>query len=916
MDAAERTSMAANWTPTADAAATAPAAGASSPTADGSCGCASSHHHSQHQHQHRHAAPLRYSQPTQADEDLLDLLTSGALDSVGAGSISRPQQHQQRSHHHLAASHLASSSDASAAIAAALDPQPSRRPLSTLAALRRPPIDPIVLAATLSSGPHVTRHHFHHSFDGKPPDSSRSQQMPASIRRARLEALPEKEQQLAAHAQSARASSEASGSDSRPVPSAEAAALSPAEGDKLTFSSDQPHKHHQQVYQSSQAPRSVRLALAREGISEPTTSKSTSAAAAAAALSTPDLGGPASTLQQQQNPSMRRFPAPFPQPPLYVRCHARTRIPTPHGEIFAFIYKNNRDLKEHLALVIDPAQNDALASEYYRKRAERGNQKRIRPRRKEIRSRTLDEVWGPDETDMERIVRGAYVGRLGGDYQIASAPTQATGGLVPRVRNSNAYSDDESGDDDEEVDPPLVRIHSECYTGETIGSQRCDCGEQLDEAIRLIAAEDEIAHPPRRKLRQSQQRNQPTAPPFLSGLEHSVDSISFVGAVGGGANTNPHTPLLTGAPPSPTLLDSQVLPSTLSDSVGLSTPPRHPSAHKARRARGIVVYLRQEGRGIGLLEKLMAYNLQDMGHDTVSANILLGHSADARTYDIAAAILRDLGVSDAGVRLLTNNPEKVEGMEREGVRIVERVPMVPRMWRTRREKRSKSSASSKKKKSSAGKAGPRRAGHRAEHGSEPPAASRTLPATRGKSPLLSSPALATGSVFRPSLLGVHSRILSQADGFGDSDGEHGEPDGDPASALENGDDEPLSQSGDVIHLRFQDDEDGGDASQRDEANASLSDAEEEEGGGGGRYGSDDDAAESGSESESDDSYTAHVLRRSGATMIGADVTRSAELEKYLRTKVERMGHMLDLPSVSQQGGKSSAPLRDFPEPRR
>lgn len=110
---------------------------------------------------------------------------------------------------------------------------------------------------------------------------------------------------------------------------------------------------------------------------------------------------------------------------------------------------------------------------------------------------------------------------------------------------------------------PLVRIHSECYTGETAWSERCDCGEQLDEAARLM------------------------------------------------------------------------------------------SLHGG----GVIVYLRQEGRGIGLSEKLKTYNLQDLGSDTVEANLLLRHPADARSYGFATAILLDLGCGgDRGIRLLTNNP--------------------------------------------------------------------------------------------------------------------------------------------------------------------------------------------------------------------------------------------------------------------
>jgi 3,4-dihydroxy 2-butanone 4-phosphate synthase/GTP cyclohydrolase II len=126
----------------------------------------------------------------------------------------------------------------------------------------------------------------------------------------------------------------------------------------------------------------------------------------------------------------------------------------------------------------------------------------------------------------------------------------------------------------------LVRVHSECLTGEAFGSLKCECGPQLDAALDAIQAEG-----------------------------------------------------------------------------------------------GVVVYLRgHEGRGIGLINKLRAYKLQEEGLDTLDANLALGLPADAREYIAAASILTDLGVQD--VRLLTNNPEKIAQLERHGVRIAERVPLV------------------------------------------------------------------------------------------------------------------------------------------------------------------------------------------------------------------------------------------------
>lgn len=100
---------------------------------------------------------------------------------------------------------------------------------------------------------------------------------------------------------------------------------------------------------------------------------------------------------------------------------------------------------------------------------------------------------------------------------------------------------------------------------------------------------------------------------------------------------------------------------------------QHALQYISQRGRGIVLYLRQEGRGIGLGNKIRAYALQEQGYDTVQANHILGFPDDLRQYDVAAAILKELGVNS--IKLLTNNPNKIEGLQKLGIEVKERIPL-------------------------------------------------------------------------------------------------------------------------------------------------------------------------------------------------------------------------------------------------
>lgn len=284
-------------------------------------------------------------------------------------------------------------------------------------------------------------------------------------------------------------------------------------------------------------------------------------------------------------------------------------------------------------LQLDPDLADRVASTSGENREEVA---RILRSRRPIRSETLDEVWRAGETDHERLVRGAYVGRL-----------TDRGGTASRPHTEQAWPPSDSADV-----LPLVRLHSACFTGETIGSLRCDCGEQLDEAFAQIAAPQPL---PGDAAQASDRMDTSEAAPEGDSDDEIGSSSSDLAL-----SAELASDALMTAPPSP--------------GGGRGGATRRPLVP----GYGVVVYLQQEGRGIGLAEKMRAYSLIDMGADTLSANLMLGHGADERKYDVAAAMLKDLGLTD--IRLMSNNPTKIQGLTSEGIDVVERVGMVPRGW--------------------------------------------------------------------------------------------------------------------------------------------------------------------------------------------------------------------------------------------
>lgn len=433
---------------------------------------------------------------------------------------------QHHHHHQVKSNHQAHTTTSDLAFLAILTSQysnPNSNPNPTNPNHRRPQLDPLILETASLSGPHQTRNHYLHEY------------FPHSH-------------------------------------------LSPTDSKSNSHRTTPVHSHFQEIstYVSQQAPRSskqissikspisINHTLNTNGSEEtpnhsmpkpvsleaPTTKqdvhfKSIETHITTSSIEAKESFEPASQsrsaiqeilkiqLEKIKINSLTQTNKPSTNPIVKVNCKARTRIPTSKGPIWLHVYENSIDQKEHLAIVMNP----------------------------KILSKSLNEIKSNEETDLDRIIRGA----------------------LP-IQEYNQTKEEQ----EKKLEKPIVRIHSECFTGETIGSNRCDCGYQLN---------------------------------------HSIEYIL-----------------------------------------------------KSQESNGLIIYLRQEGRGIGLEKKLKAYNLQDLGFDTIESNLLLGLDEDLRSYELGIQILKDFGLEK--IKLMTNNPKKILSLqgggedEEKGIEVVERIPIV------------------------------------------------------------------------------------------------------------------------------------------------------------------------------------------------------------------------------------------------
>jgi 3,4-dihydroxy 2-butanone 4-phosphate synthase/GTP cyclohydrolase II len=252
---------------------------------------------------------------------------------------------------------------------------------------------------------------------------------------------------------------------------------------------------------------------------------------------------------------------------------AEANLPTEFGPFRIIAYQSPIDDREHIALVKGDVEEYAA---------------RMAARSDEGPAEDQTETLAEDRTESQSEGEGTADTSGGTEDHTGEATEGDTGGATDGGAESELDSGTETENDDQaeggevtedEDEGVLVRMHSECMTGDVFGSLRCDCGAQLDAAVRQIA----------------------------------------------------------------------------------------------EKGRGVIVYLKQEGRGIGLHNKIRAYELQDQGHDTVEANQALGFKPDLRDYGIGAQILLDLGLRK--IRLLTNNPRKIIGLEGYNLEVTGREPL-------------------------------------------------------------------------------------------------------------------------------------------------------------------------------------------------------------------------------------------------